>query len=145
MKLAKLFLVVLTAVGSARARAPTGTIAGVVTDRAGAPFAGARVRLTNRHSGLTRSLTTSEGGGYSAAALPAGVYHVTAEADGFSLLERTATVETGTTTTLNLTLQIGKISEQVPVDTATPLIQYEHHQVGGLVSREQIEDLPLAN
>ena len=29
------------------------------------------------------------------------------------------------------------------MDTAAPLIQYEHHQVGGLVSRKQIEDLPL--
>ena len=29
------------------------------------------------------------------------------------------------------------------MDTAAPLIQYEQHQVGGLVTRKQIEDLPL--
>ena len=45
---AQLLLVMLLAVGSARAQAPTGTISGVVTDSAGAHVAGARVRLTNR-------------------------------------------------------------------------------------------------
>jgi serine/threonine protein kinase len=39
-------------------------------------------------------------------ALPPGDYQVTAEATGFSFLERTATVETGATATLNLTLQV---------------------------------------
>ena len=143
MRLAKLFLIVLMAVGSAYAQAPTGTIAGVVTDSAGKPIAAARVRLTNRGSGLTRNFTTSAEGDYSAAALRPGDYLLTVAADGFSLLERVVTVETGATTTLNLTLQIGEISEQVTVDTAAPQIQYEHHQVGGLVSRNQIEDLPL--
>jgi hypothetical protein len=59
--------------GAAYSQAPTGTIAGVVTDSAGAPVAGARVRITNRDSGLTRSLTTSAEGDYSAAALVPGV------------------------------------------------------------------------
>ena len=140
---AQLLLTALLAIGSARAQAPSGTIAGVVSDPSGTPIAGARVRVTNRDSGLTRSLTTSAEGDYGAAALPPGVYHLIAEAEGFGLLERTATVETGTTTTLNLTLRVGEISEQVTVDTAAPLIQYDHHQVGGLVSREQIENLPL--
>jgi len=140
---AQLLLLVLLAVASARAQAPTGTVSGVVTDPAGGPIAGARVRLTNRDSGLTRSLTTSAEGDYGAAALPPGMYQVTAEADGFGPLERTAAVETGMTTTLDLTLQVGGISERVTVSTAGPLMQYEHHQVGGLVSREQIEDLPL--
>lgn len=134
---------VLLAAGSARAQAPTGTIAGVVMDSTSTPIAGAHLRLISRDRGLTRSLTTSEEGDYSAAALLPGVYHLTAEANGFRMLERTATVETGATTTLNLTLQAGDISEAVMVDTAAPLIQYEHHQVGGLVSRKQIEDLPL--
>jgi hypothetical protein len=140
---AHLLLVMLLAVGSALAQAPTGTIAGVVADPTGTPIAGSRLRVTNRDSGLTRTLTTSADGDYSAAALPPGVYQVRAEADGFGGLERAAIVETGVTTTLNMTLQVNELSEQVTVDTAAPLIQYEHHQVGGLISRKQIEDLPL--
>ncbi|MCM3904639.1 MAG: carboxypeptidase-like regulatory domain-containing protein [Pyrinomonadaceae bacterium] len=139
----QLLLVMLLAAGPVRAQAPTGTVVGVVTDAAGAPVAGARLRLTNRDSGLTRSLTTSEEGNYSAAALPPGVYQVTAEAEGFHLLERTAALATGATTTLNLTLQVGELSELVTVDTAVPLMQYDQHHVSGLVGRNQIEDLPL--
>lgn len=82
-KLAKFLLVVLAAVGAARAQTPTGAIAGVVSDSAGRPIAGAGVRLTNQDSGgLARSLTTSAEGNYSAAALPPGVYLVVAEATG---------------------------------------------------------------
>jgi hypothetical protein len=140
---AQLLLLLLLAAGSSRAQTPTGTIAGVVTDSAGAPIAGARVRLTNRDSGLTRGLNTSAEGDYSAAALPPGVYHVTAEADGFSLLRRAATVETGATTTVNLTLQVGEVREQVTVGDAAPLMNYESNIVGGVVSRAQIDNLPL--
>jgi hypothetical protein len=140
---AQLLLLVLLAVGSARAQTPTGTIAGVVTDPAGAPIAAARVRLINLDSMLIRSLTTSAEGEYSAAVLPPGIYQVTAEAYGFSLVQRAATVETGTTTTVNLTLQVGEVREQVTVGDAAPLLNYESHSVGGVVSRAQIENLPL--
>lgn len=137
------FVAALLAVGPSLAQAPTGTIAGVVTDSAGAPVAGARVSIANQESGLTRSLSASEAGDYSAAALPPGVYQVTAEATGFSLLQRTATIETGTTTTVNLTLQVGEVSEQVTVSDAAPLMNYESNSVGGVISRAQIENLPL--
>jgi len=124
-------------------QAPTGTVAGVITDPTGAPVGGASVRLTNRDSGLTRNLTTSTEGDYSASALPPGVYHMTAEATGFGLLERSATVEAGTTTTVNLALQIGAVSAQVTVSDAAPLLSYDQHQVDGVITRNQIENLPL--
>jgi carboxypeptidase family protein len=127
----------------ARAQAPTGTIAGVVSDPTGAPVARALVTITNRDSRMTRTCNTSDEGDYSAAALPPGVYRVTAEATGFPLLETTATVQVGTTTTVNLTLQIGKVRENVTVDDDSPSLQYDQHQVSGVVGRAQIENLPL--
>jgi hypothetical protein len=138
---AKLFLMVLMAAGTARA--PTGTIAGIVTDPSGAPVSGTRVSIVNREIGLTRSLITSQQGDYSAASLPPGVYRITAEAAGFPLLETAATVEAGTTTTVNLGLKLGEPNEKITVHAATPQIHYDHHQVGGVVSRDQIENLPL--
>ena len=137
------FVATFLAVGPSLAQAPTGTIVGVVTDSAGAPVAAARVNITNLDSGLARSLNAFEEGDYSAAALPPGVYLVTAEANGFSLLQRTATIEAGTTTTVNLALQVGEVSEQLTVSDAAPLMNYESHSVGGVVSRAQIENLPL--
>src|SRR2546421_11530672 len=110
-----IFLLVLLTIGSAYAQAPTGNIDGVVTDSAGAHVAGARISITNRDSGLTRNLITSAEGNYSATALPPGVYRVNAEATGFQIVDRLATVEAGTTTTVNLTLEIGEISEKVNI------------------------------
>jgi Carboxypeptidase regulatory-like domain len=104
---------------------------------------GARISIINRDSELKRNLTISDEGEYSAAALPPGVYQIRAEAAGFSLLERTATVETGTTTTVILTLQVAEVREQVTVSDATPLLRYDQHQVSGVVSHAQIENLPL--
>ena len=138
-----IFLLAFAIVGSVRAQTPTGTIAGIVTDPAGARVSGARISLTNRDSGLARKLVTSTEGEFSAAALPPGVYKVTAEATGFSTRQTMATVEAGTTTTVNLSLQIGGVTEQVTVDDAAPLIDYEHHQVSSVVDRAQIENLPL--
>src|SRR5262249_26973057 len=105
-------LLAFVAVNSAHAQSPTGTIAGVGTDPAGATLAGARVTITNRASGLSRNLTTSADGDYSAPSLPPGDYQVMVEATGFDLLERTATVEAGTTTKVDIRLQVGAVSEK---------------------------------
>lgn len=128
---------------SARAQVPTGIISGVVTDPAGARVAGAQVSLTNRDSGLARNLITSAEGYYIAAALPPGTYQATAEAPGLRLVKRWATVEAGTTTSVNFTLEISDVTTKVTVSDVAPLINYEQHQVGGLVSRTEIETLPL--
>ena len=138
-----LLLVAFVAVDSVHAQTPTGTIAGNVTDHTGAAVARSRITITSRATGLSRKILTSEEGYYSAAALLPGDYQIIAETAGFTLLERSATVETGTTTTVNLQLHVDAISETVSVETAAPLLRYEHHQVGGLVSRKQIEDLPI--
>jgi hypothetical protein len=108
-----LLLVALATVGVARVQTPTGIITGVVTDATGAAVAVARIIVTNRATGLSRTLTTSAEGNYSAVALPPGDFQVTVEATGFRLVERTATVEAGTATTVNLQIQVGGIT--VPV------------------------------
>lgn len=138
-----LFLSLLVAVCPTHAQAPSGTLAGVVMDPAGAPVAGARITIINRDNGLTRNLTTFGEGDYSGAALPPGVYRITVEAAGFSRLQLPATIVAGTTTTVNFTLQVGAVGEEVMVSGATPLLHYDQHQVGGLITREQIENLPL--
>ena len=125
------------------AQAPTGTIAGLITDPTGAAIYQVRVVVNNTATGLNRTATTSSEGTYSTSSLPAGAYEVSAEAPGFSKLTRTATVEAGTTTTVNLDMQVGATSDSITVDDASPQIQYDSPQVGGVVHREQIQELPL--
>src|SRR5262245_31952979 len=138
-----LSLLALASVGSLCGQTPTGAIAGVVTDPSGAAVSGATIRIVNRDSGLIRDLITSTEGAYSASALPPGLYLVTAQSAGFRLLERKATVEAGTTTSINLTFQLGETTDAVTVTDTAPMLRYDDHQVGGLISRSQIENLPL--
>ncbi len=133
----------LAVAGLALGQVPTGTIAGVVTDPSGSAIPNARVTILNQETGLTRTVETQAGGDYSVPVLPAGLYQVTSEAEGFKLLARVATVEAGTTTTANLAMQIGSTTETVTVEGAAPQIRYDSHQVGGVVTRSQIEGLPL--
>ena len=54
---------------SARAQAPTGTIAGLVRDASGAVVAGADITITSQQTGIERRLVSAEDGRYAAALL----------------------------------------------------------------------------
>src|SRR5690242_19861542 len=97
------------------AQAPTGTITGLVTDSTGAVVAGARLTLTNLQTGQTRVLTTSAEGMYTAAALLPGAYRLTIDVTGFVRIDRGASVEAGTTTSVDISLQLESVTANVTV------------------------------
>jgi hypothetical protein len=136
-------LLVMVATGDLHAQAPTGVLAGVVSDATGAAIAGAQVSIVSRDTGYSRAVATSSEGRYAVEALPPGEYRVTIEFAGFKRLERLAIVEAGSSTSADLALQVGDVTETVNVPAATPLLHAEHHQIGGVVGRAQIENLPL--
>src|SRR5439155_18000377 len=138
-----LALVVLFLSTFAGAQTPTGTMAGTVTDPTGAVIAGAHIQVRSKDTGLARAPVTGGQGEYSASSLPVGDYEVTAEAAGFRLLAREALVEAGSTTSVNFAMQVGDVSDTITVEGASPQIQFESNQVGGVVTRNQIESLPL--
>jgi len=129
--------------GAGYAQAPTGTIAGALSDPSGALIADAKVIITNKETGLTRAVTTEAQGNYSAAALPAGPYQIRVEAPGFAVLAREAGVEAGKTTTVNFSLTVGTTREVVNVEGASSQISYDSQAIDGVVTRLQIENLPL--
>lgn len=127
----------------ALAQTPIGAIAGAVTDESAAAVTGAEISIKNLDTGLERKLVTNAEGLYSAAALPAGRYEVRAQKAGFRQVVREAVVLTGNTTTVELRLQVGAVTEVVTVDDAAAQINYESHKIDGVIKREQIENLPL--
>jgi len=127
----------------ASAQAPTGSIAGVVRDSAGAVVPNAVVTITNTATDFSRSLTTNAEGLYSAPALAPGEYEVRVEVQGFRNLVRQATVIAGGSTTVDLALSLGAAQEVVTVEAASAQINYESHTVAGVIARESIQDLPL--
>jgi hypothetical protein len=136
-------LVLLVSGRVAYTQAPTGTITGIVTDATGTGVATAHISVTNLQTGHTWALETSADGFYTAVALLPGNYRVTAEASGFKRMDRDAIVEAGTATTVDLALQLGAVTESVTVRGSLPLMHYDHHEIGGVVGREQIDNIPL--
>ena len=108
----------LIAIATLHAQAPTGAVVGLITDPTGAAVSGARITITNQQTAAQRSVIASSEGGYSMPALLAGVYQVTAEAAGFRQLMLEVIVEIGSTTTVNLTMQVGPATDRVTVEGA---------------------------
>jgi hypothetical protein len=73
---------------SAHASPLAGTLAGKVTDPAGAAMPGVRVRVENPVTGFERSVETGPDGSYQLLGIPFNRYHVTARRDGFAPWER---------------------------------------------------------
>src|SRR5262249_35804843 len=138
-----LFAFVAFAVGHAFAQVPTGTIAGVVSDASGAMVTNAPVTVTNKETGAMRSVLSGPDGAFSAPSLAAGVYTVNVAMQGFSTMVREDVVETGGTATVDIRLQVGGTRDVVTVEAATTQMEYEHHAIEGVITREKIEDLPL--
>src|SRR5579864_1194594 len=128
---------------AAYGQAPTGDISGTVYDESGAVVPSATVVIINKDTGLQRTFTTGPNGIFSASSIPAGVYDVKIELQGFRTLVRQATVETGAVTTVDMHLQIGATQDVVTVEAVSPLVEYERHTIDGVVNRQQIQNLPL--
>jgi acid phosphatase len=87
------------------AMATGGKIAGTVTNSSGAAISGAAVTLTGGSINTTVNTTTNSSGAYNSNWMPVGSYTVTVSASGHAIQSKTATANTGATTTLNFTLQ----------------------------------------
>ena len=129
--------------GIVRAQVPTGVITGSVSDGTGARIAGATVTVTNKDTGLKRTVVTSNLGDYTVSVLLPSAYEVIADAAGFKRLARETTVDAGNTATVNFSMQIGPSTDYVTVEGASPQIHHESHEVDGMITRPQIEGLPL--
>jgi hypothetical protein len=129
--------------GFAFAQSPAGSTAGVVRDPSGASVSAARVKTVSTTTGLAREIATSDQGGFGFPALPSGDYEISVEAPGFQRVVRKAVVEAGTATTADFTLRIGDTKDSITIDGASPQMHYDSHTVSGVVTQEEIQDLPL--
>jgi hypothetical protein len=141
---ALMLVVLLVVIGiTAVAQAPTGIITGTITDESGAVIPNATITITNKATGFSRTVSPNEQGLFGAPALPAGEYQVKAEVAGFRTLLREASVETGNTTTVNLPMQLGGNKDIVTVEAASAQVNYETHNIQGVIVRNTIQELPL--
>ena len=137
-------LLAMLQAGNTHAQVVTGTILGRVSDTTGAVLQGAAVQIQNTDTGLTRTETTDREGQYSSRNLPLGGYVITITHPGFQTHVRQGIILTvGSEQTVNAELAVGATQEKVQVTAEAPAVETTNATVSGLVSGDQIRDLPL--
>jgi hypothetical protein len=130
---------------SALAQSTAGRILGTVTDQSGAAVAGATVVVTDVQRGSSRTLTTDDAGAYAAPDLQPGTYKIHVEAKGFKSVERpNVTIEVATDVRADFALQPGQVTETVTISEEVPLLNTTSSTLGGTLSNQEINDLPLS-
>jgi carboxypeptidase family protein/TonB-dependent receptor-like protein len=136
-------LVVLNA-AIAFSQVVTGSILGRITDSTGAVVPGATVQIQNVDTGFSQTVQSDSEGRYLARNLPLGAYTVTVQQAGFqSQVHRGISLSVGSEVAVNVELAVGNVQEKVEVTAEAPMIETTNATVSGLVSPEQIRELPL--
>jgi hypothetical protein len=122
----------------------TSTMQGTVTDKQGLAVGGAELKLSGDTIGTSRSTTTDAGGAYAFSNLPAGVYSLTVTHEGFATYAfKDLDVTLNRTLTLNVTLEVGKVTETVNVNTDLPMLETSSSSTGATVLPQDINNMPI--
>jgi Carboxypeptidase regulatory-like domain/TonB dependent receptor len=136
--------IALLASVEARPQGSSGRILGVVTDQSGGNVGNATVRITDVQRGVSQNLTTDSDGVYVALSLLPGTYTVRAEYKGFKIFERkNILVEVGKDVRVDVVLSPGSTNETITITEEVPMVDTTSTTLGGTISNEIINDLPL--
>jgi hypothetical protein len=140
-----LFAVMLLSAATVNAQAVTGGLLGTITDSNGAAAVGATVTITETRTNIASSAATNSAGNYVFSNIRDGVYRVEASLKGFKKVVRdNVIVDVNTTVRVDLTLQIGEVTETVTIEaSAAPLLQTDRADTGRLIESKQVAELPL--
>jgi len=131
---------------AAGAQITTATIVGTIIDESGLALPGATVTARNVDTGFNRTVPTDEVGAYRLEFLPIGKYSVEVALSGFKTVTRSGIVlNVNDTVKVDLTLQIGGLSETVTVEGEAPVVNTATADISKTVEAKQIETLPLVD
>jgi len=137
-------LVLLLSWWAPRGFGQTAQVLGHVTDPSGAVVPGAQITVTNLDTGFERRTVSSGTGDYVLPLLPLGRYRLSVQAKGFAPVVRSGIqLMVNQTLTQDVTLSIGQVSQQIEVTASAQLIQSASTELGTVVTREAVNDLPL--
>src|SRR2546422_5310355 len=126
------------------AQTANGRISGTVKDASGALIPGAVVTVTDTPRGVSRNLATGEAGAYLATNLLPSTYTVRVTFPGFQTWVReNIRLEVGQDLAIDIVLVPGAQTETVTITEEVALVNVNSATLGGTLSNQTINDLPL--
>jgi len=123
----------------------TGSIKGTIADEEGNVLPGVSVTATSDVMMGAKSYVTTETGAFRFPALPPGHYTVTAELPGFKTVKRSEIIiRLGMTVTIDVTMEMTTIEEEVTVTAASPVVDVEQTKIAVIMDSELLKNIPLA-
>ena len=120
------------------------TVTGHVVDPSSAAVPTALIQIRNLGTNEVATATTDSQGNYSIPFLKPGSYSLTAEAKGFKkVTQENFTLNVGQTATLNLTLEVGSVTESMTVTADVPLIDTAKADRGLVIDEQRVREFPL--
>ncbi len=134
---------ILMAASAAYSQQVFGNIYGTVTDKTGGAVPGAQVTITDQDKGTKFEVTTNADGNYTKDRLIPGTYTVEVEGKGFrKAVSKDVRVNVDQGSRLDVTLELGEMTQTVEVSAAAPLLQSDRADVATTFTTQQLEDLP---
>lgn len=139
-----LLLLLLLFAGLCWAQKDTGNIVGTIRDSSGAMVPRASVTITDVDRGTAFSTSSNASGEYVSTPLKVGRYRVKVEKEGFkTVVVGPVQLNVQERPSVNVTLQVGQVQQEVTVTSLGPQLQTETSDLGQVVTGQRIETLPL--
>jgi hypothetical protein len=142
---AGLFILAIALTASAAvAQILYGSIVGVVKDPQGGTVPGATVTIVNKETNLTREAVTDAQGAYTFNNVAAGSYDVKTSLQGFRENVRAGVpVSIGEISRVEVTLEVGTVTETVTVASEAQLLQTDKADVSTELKSQELTAMPL--
>jgi hypothetical protein len=120
------------------------TVTGHVIDQSGAAVPSITVQVKNVDTNQVATSVTDNQGNYTVPFLRPGNYAITVEAAGFKKFTREGlTLNVNQTVGINITLELGAVTEQVTVTAETPLLETSKSDRGQVIDSQRVREFPL--
>jgi hypothetical protein len=121
-----------------------GQITGVVSDNSGGVIPGVTVVAVESETGISRDTVTAANGRYTFPSLRPTTYEIRAELSGFKSVRQTGVIlQANQNLTLNITLELGELSETVTVAGDAATVDVTTSTLSEVVDSKRIVELPL--